>query len=137
MVARRGQPVKRRQRPPSAIGDESSTGEVVVESGEAVEAELLRPEGRSSPPARPPGRSIEVVIDIHGQPTIRVGVLERLAQEDFVDGLGRRLDATGAGEIFLEGLADKVGERHPPRAGRLDGLTVKLPGQQKLSPVHA
>ena len=96
-----------------------------------------RPEGRSSPPARPPGRSVEVVIDIHGQPTIRVGVLERLAQEDFVDGLGRRLDATGAGEIFLEGLADKVGERHPPRAGRLDGLTVKLPGQQKLSPVHA
>jgi len=78
-----------------------------------------------------------VVIDIHGQPTIRVGVLERLAQEDFVDGLGRRLDATGAGEVFLEGLADKVGERHPPRAGRLDGLTVKLPGQQKLSPVHA
>jgi hypothetical protein len=76
------------------------------------------------------------VIDIHGQLRVRFGVLERLAQEDFVDGLGRRLDATGAGEIFLEGLADEVAERHPPRACGLGGLTVKLAGQQKLRPVH-
>ncbi|PYO54203.1 MAG: hypothetical protein DMD84_03330 [Candidatus Rokuibacteriota bacterium] len=67
---------------------------------------------------------------------IRVGVLERLAQEDFVHSLGRRLDATGAGEVFLEGLADEVAERHAPRASCLGGLTVKLAGQQKLSPVH-
>jgi hypothetical protein len=76
------------------------------------------------------------VIDIHGQLRVRFGVLERLAQEDFVDGLGRRLDATGAGEVFLEGLADEVAERHPPRACGLGGLTVKLTGQQKLRPVH-
>jgi hypothetical protein len=76
------------------------------------------------------------VIDIHGQPRIRFGIVERLAQEDLVHSLGRRLDATGAGEVFLEGLADEVAERHPPRACRLGGLTVKLPGQQKLSSVH-
>jgi len=76
------------------------------------------------------------MIDIRGQLRIRFGIVERLAQEDFVHRLGRRLDATGAGEVFLEGLADEVAERHAPRAGCLGGLTVKLSRQQKLSSVH-
>jgi hypothetical protein len=76
------------------------------------------------------------VIDVSGKPSIRFGVIERLGQEDLVDGLRRRFDAARAGQVLTEGLADEVPERRLSRAGDLGCTAVQVTGQQKLSAVH-
>jgi len=76
------------------------------------------------------------VIDVFREVGIRVRIVERLAEEHFVDGFGGRLKVAGASEIFAERLTDEVAKRHSPSAGDCRRPPVKIRRQQKLCPVH-
>jgi hypothetical protein len=76
------------------------------------------------------------VIDVFGEVRIRVWVVERLAEEDFVDGFGGRLDVPRASEVLPERLTDEVPKRDSPSAGDGRGTPVEIGRQEKLRPVH-
>jgi len=58
----------------------------------------------SSSSSRPPGCSVEIVIDVDRQVRVRSGIVERITQEDLSDRLRGRLDTPRASEIFAEAL---------------------------------
>jgi hypothetical protein len=76
------------------------------------------------------------VIDVRREMRIGLGVIEGLAEQDFVHGLGGRLNVTRADEVLLEHLADEMPEGHLPRACGHGSAPVEVGRQQELRPVH-
>jgi len=76
------------------------------------------------------------VIDVFGEVRVRVRIVERLAEEDLVDGFGGRLDVPRASEVLAERLTDEVAQGYPPSAGDGRGTPVEVGRQQELCPVH-
>jgi hypothetical protein len=76
------------------------------------------------------------VVDVRRELDVRFGVVERCGEQYIVDGIRRRLDASGPGEIFPERLANEVAQRYPPCLGRLGGPPVQVRREQELSSVH-
>jgi hypothetical protein len=77
-----------------------------------------------------------MVIDVDRETRVRPRIVEWLGEEDLVDGLGRGLDAAGAGEIIRPGLPDEAAEGEAPRPGGLGGAPVQIRRQEQLGPVH-
>jgi hypothetical protein len=76
------------------------------------------------------------VIDVCREVGVRIGIVERLAKEDRVDGFRGGLDTSRASKIFAEGFPDEVPERHPARPGCLGSASVEVRWEQELGPVH-
>jgi hypothetical protein len=76
------------------------------------------------------------VIDVRGEPWIRIRVIERLVQQHLVDGIRGGLDFSRASEVFAEGFANQIAQGHPARFGRLRGAAMKVRREQELGPVH-
>jgi len=76
------------------------------------------------------------VVDVSRKSGIRFWIVEWLAQQNLLDGLGRRLDTARPGKVLTERLANEVPERHPSRARDLGSPAVKVAWQQELSPMH-
>jgi len=76
------------------------------------------------------------VIDVRRKFRVWIGVVEGLREQDLVDGVRGRLDASGASEIFPQRLPNEVPEGHPPCFRRLGGAPVKVGRKQELGPVH-
>ncbi|MBI1735755.1 MAG: hypothetical protein HYR51_11335 [Candidatus Rokubacteria bacterium] len=76
------------------------------------------------------------MIDVRGKPWVRIGIVERFAEEDFVDGFGGRLHLARAGQILAKRFANQVAQRYSARARRLRGAPVEVGREQELSPVH-
>ena len=88
------------------------------------------------PTARTPRRPVQIVIHIDGEPTIRLGILEGLAEQDLRHGVGRRLDAARPRQILLERLAYEISERHSTRPRNVGGAPVKISRQEQLGSMH-
>jgi len=76
------------------------------------------------------------VVDVGGKSGIRFGIVERLAQKNLLDSLGRRLDTARPGKVLTERLTNEVPERHPSRPRDFGRTAVKVAWQQELSPMH-
>ncbi|MBI4542232.1 MAG: hypothetical protein HY705_04315 [Gemmatimonadetes bacterium] len=76
------------------------------------------------------------MVDVRRELRVRMGIVERLREEYFVDGLRRWLDASRARKVLAERLPDQVPERHPPRPRGLGGPPVEIAWQQQLRSMH-
>jgi len=76
------------------------------------------------------------VIGVDGELRIRLGIVERLTQKNFIDRLCRGLDAPRSGQILTERLPNQVAEGGPTCARRLGGPPMKVSGQQELGAMH-
>jgi hypothetical protein len=76
------------------------------------------------------------VIGVDGELRIRLGIVERLTQKNFVDRLGSGLNASRSGQVLGERLPNQVPEGGPTCARRLGGPPMKVSGQQELGAMH-
>jgi hypothetical protein len=76
------------------------------------------------------------VVGVGREVRLRIGVVERLGEEDLVDGCRGRLDVSSASEILADRLSHEVPERHPPRLRGVGGAPVKIHREEELRPVH-
>ena len=76
------------------------------------------------------------MVDVGGESGIRFGIVERLAQKNLLDSLGRRLDTARPGKVLTERLTNEVPERYPSRPRDFGRTAVKVAWQQELSPMH-
>jgi hypothetical protein len=76
------------------------------------------------------------VVDVGRELGVRIGIVERLAEEDLVDGLWGRLDASRTCEIFSERLPDEVSQGHPPCLCSFGSTPVEVGRKQELGSMH-